>query len=116
MKPWPILAAMLLIPFLATATAASAEPARQAERAVYRLSGARALAPTRIWDDGARTYIVWPAEVELPAVFSIGSDGREMLADGLMRDGQYVLDRVHTSLVFRIDRTVAKARRVAAHR
>jgi hypothetical protein len=54
--------------------------------------------------------------VELPAVFSIGADGREMLVDGAMRDGQYVLDRVHTSLVFRIDRSVAKARRTAARR
>jgi len=80
------------------------------------LTGARALRPSRIWDDGARTYVVWPAEVELPAVFSIGPDGREMLADGAMRDGQYVLDRVHTSLVFRIDRFIARARRTAARR
>ena len=116
MKPRTVFALMMLAPLSGQAPAASVETGQQAGQAGYRLTGDRALRPGRIWDDGMRTYIIWPAELELPAVFSIGSDGREMLADGAMREGQYVLDRVHTSLVFRIDRSVAKARRMAVRR
>ena len=91
----------------------STQAAERAAHPTWRLSGATALRPARIWDDGQRTYIVWPLEAELPAVFSLGPDGGEMLAEGAMRDGQYVLDRVHTLLIFRIDRSVAKATRRA---
>ena len=112
MKPGCLTAAMLL---LVSAPTAASEPAGAGESGVrYRLSGAAALRPSQIWEDGGRTYIVWPSEAELPAVFSIGSDGREVLADGSMRDGRYVLDRVHGLLVFRIDRSIARAKRTTA--
>lgn len=96
----------LAVLFMVSSTAA----AQQAQTS-YRIGGASALRPAQIWDDGSHTYIVWPADSELPAVFSIGSDGREVLADGQMREGRYVLDRVHSSLVFRIDQARATARR-----
>lgn len=109
----PIVALLLI----ASAPISAGEPARSQEQVVgYKLSGPTALRPSQIWEDGGRTYIVWPAESELPAVFSIGPDGREMLANGGMRDGRYVLDRVHALLVFRIDRSIATAKRTAARR
>jgi type IV secretion system protein VirB9 len=108
--------AALLLGSTSPSIAAPATQAQQSGAGNYRLSGSAALRPSRIWDDGLRTYIVWRAEVELPAVFSIGSDGREMLVDGGIRGDLYVLDRVHTMLVFRIDRSVAKARRMAVRR
>ena len=82
----------------------------------YRVSGAMALRPSKIWDDGYYTYIEWPNEAELPAIFSRGSDGQEVLAEGSMMGDEYVLDRVHSFLIFRIDRSAATARRQAAKR
>lgn len=78
---------------------------------LYRLTGTRSLWPVRINDDGAKTYIDWPQDVSLPAVFIIDDYGRERLANGNMRDGFYVIDSVHEQLLFRIDRKTARATR-----
>ncbi|MES2986270.1 MAG: TrbG/VirB9 family P-type conjugative transfer protein [Pseudomonadota bacterium] len=78
----------------------------------YRLSGARSLRPARISDDGQHTYIEWPEDLELPAVYALDSRGREMLVNGMMRDGIFVVDSVNARLVFRIDRQAARAERV----
>lgn len=80
----------------------------------YRIGGAKALRPSKIWDDGHYTYIEWPVAAELPAVFTRGSDGMEVVAEGIMMGEEYVLDRVHSFLIFRIDRQAATARRQAA--
>lgn len=78
----------------------------------YRVSGARALQPSRIGDDGRHTYIEWPADRPIPAVYAVGSDGEESLVNGMMRDDVYVIDSVVPRLVFRIDRQSARAVRV----
>jgi type IV secretion system protein VirB9 len=78
----------------------------------YRLSGARRLRPSRIGDDGRQTFIEWPEDRPLPAVYGIGRNGQETLVNGMMRDGVYVIDSVLPTLVFRIDRDVARATRV----
>jgi type IV secretion system protein VirB9 len=91
---------------------AEAEPAgTMAGR--YRLSGARALRPSRISDDGVHTYIEWPRDRALPAVYALDERGRESLVNGMMRDDLFVIDAVVQQLVFRIDRDVARAERVA---
>jgi len=91
---------------------AEAEPAgTMAGR--YRLSGVRALRPSRISDDGIHTYIEWPREAALPAVYALDDRGRESLVNGMMRDDLFVIDAVVPRLVFRIDRDVARAERVA---
>lgn len=79
----------------------------------YRLSGSRSLWPAQMGDDGVKTYIDWPADVALPAVFIIDDHGRERLANGYMRGPFYVIDSVHERLLFRIDRKTARARRHA---
>ena len=79
----------------------------------YRLRGARALRPSGISDDGVRTYLEWPEDQALPAVFTIDALGREALVNGHMRQGLYVIDSVHGELVFRIDRSAARAVRIA---
>lgn len=89
--------------------AADSDPAVQGR---YRLSGARRLRPSLIGDDGRQTFIEWPEDQPLPAVYGIGRDGQETLVNGMMRDGVYVIDSVLPNLVFRIDRRVARARRV----
>ncbi|WP_338426910.1 TrbG/VirB9 family P-type conjugative transfer protein [Sphingopyxis kveilinensis] len=78
---------------------------------LYRVRGTRSLRPVRLHDDGRRTYIEWPADVALPAVFFIDEHGRERLANGNMRGSLYVIDSVHAELLFRIDRKTARAKR-----
>ncbi len=78
----------------------------------YRMSGARSLRPSRIDDDGAHTYIEFPADSALPAIYAVDSRGRETLVNGGMRDGRFVIDGVSSRLIFRIDQHVARAVRV----
>ena len=77
----------------------------------YRLSGSKALKPSGIGDDGEKTYIEWPEDAPLPAIFILDSGERERLANGGMRGNVYVIDSVHDRLRFRIDREKAEARR-----
>lgn len=79
----------------------------------YRLSGERMLMPSKIADDGTRTYLEWGAHQSLPAVFGINYNGDEEVVDGYMRDGVFTIDRVYGELVFRIDDKRARARRLA---
>ena len=94
----------------ATAELAVDAPATVAGR--YRLSGARALRPSRISDDGIHTYIEWPRDRALPAVYALDERGQESLVNGMMRDDLFVIDAVVSRLVFRIDSDVARAERV----
>jgi type IV secretion system protein VirB9 len=86
--------------------------AASAPRGRYKLSGDRAVRPSGIDDDGAKTYIEWPADRSLPAVYALDAKGKEMLVNGNMRDGIYVIDSVPARLVFRLDKQVARATRV----
>ncbi len=87
-------------------------PQMPARERLYKLSGARALRPTGIHDDGIHTYIEWAPDVPLPATYTIDEAGREVLANGNMRGGIYVLDTVAGQLVFRIDKETARADRL----
>jgi len=75
----------------------------------YRISGARPLRPETIRDDGVGTYIDWGDKQELPAVFTLDGNGQQVLVTGHMRDGQYVIDAVHGTLLFRLGRQTARA-------
>ena len=86
------------------------------EEGRYRLSGTRALRPSRISDDGVHTYIEWPRDRALPAVYAVRPDGSESLVNGMMRDDLFVIDSVVPRLVFRIDRQVARANRITERR
>jgi type IV secretion system protein VirB9 len=78
----------------------------------YRLKGDRSVRPLSISDDGHRTVIEYAPDQALPAVFAIGPTGAEEVVDGHMRDGRFVIDRVHAELVFRIDKAKATATRL----
>lgn len=79
----------------------------------YRLRGDPSVRPASIRDNGAKTVIEYAPGQALPAVFAIGPTGDEEVVDGYMRDGLFVIDRVHEELVFRIDKAKATARRGA---
>ncbi|MES1971179.1 MAG: TrbG/VirB9 family P-type conjugative transfer protein [Pseudomonadota bacterium] len=114
--PLPDMAYTVRFTYPAPAVATVADAPAAAAPGRYKLSGSRAIRPTEIDDDGLKTYIVWPPEKPLPAVFAIDEKGHEMLVDGAMRDGQYVIDSVKPKLLFRLDREVASAVRVKAKR
>lgn len=79
---------------------------------LYKLRGDKGLLPVGIHDDGVQTFIEFAPGVSLPAIYALDGRGREMLINGMMRDGRVVLDRVAPVLVFRIDRRKAIATRV----
>ncbi|HYG47011.1 MAG TPA: TrbG/VirB9 family P-type conjugative transfer protein [Allosphingosinicella sp.] len=94
------------------AAAAEEELADPAAEGRYRLGGDRALRPSEISDDGVHTYIRWPRDRALPAVYAVTDGGQEMLVNGMMRDDDlFVIDSVSRKLVFRIDGDVATATR-----
>ncbi|HEX9932250.1 MAG TPA: TrbG/VirB9 family P-type conjugative transfer protein [Allosphingosinicella sp.] len=90
----------------------AAAEAAEAERPVqgrYRLSGDRRLRPSRIGDDGRQTFIEWPRDASIPAVYGLDAEGKETIVNGMMRDDVFVIDSVIQRLVFRIDRRSARA-------
>jgi type IV secretion system protein VirB9 len=78
----------------------------------YRLLGNKTLWPFRIADDGLKTYILWNADQDLPAVYALDKAGNELLVNGMMRSGTYVIDSIAERLIFRIDDRKAEAKRV----
>lgn len=90
----------------------AAAPSASTQEYLYRVGGDRALRPSRISDDGTHTYIEWPEERALPAVYAVNEQGQETLVNGGMRDGIWVIDGIANRLVFRIDRAVAHANRI----
>jgi type IV secretion system protein VirB9 len=81
-------------------------------QALYVLRGSKALHPTSISDDGRSTYINWPAQAPMPAVFVAGRSGSEALVNGAVQtDGRFVIDGVAQRLVFRLGKLTAYAER-----
>lgn len=78
----------------------------------YRLGGNRSVRPAAVVDDGVRTTITWLEHQTLPAVFALDGQNHEILVDGAMRDGRYVIDTVYQTLIFRLDRQTARANRL----
>jgi type IV secretion system protein VirB9 len=98
-------------PGTADPNAGDEDAASAAGKGRYVLTGDKELRPSAISDDGRHTYIQWPRDRSLPAVYAIGSDGQEALVNGMMRDDIFVIDSVSEKLVFRIDEHVARAER-----
>ena len=82
----------------------------------YRLSGEHSLRPSRISDDGQHTYVEFPRDAAIPAIYSVDERGRESLVNGMMRDDLFVIDEVVPRLVFRIDQHTAQATRLQHER
>jgi type IV secretion system protein VirB9 len=83
----------------------------------YRISGARALRPNSVSDDGQHTYISWPKGAPIPAVYTVDRSGGEVLINGMMgTDDIYVVDGTPQLLTFRIDSDVARAERLKPRR
>ena len=92
-RKWPLRFASA-IPTRPAPTRPSRPRREQVLEGRYRVSGARALRPSRISDDGRHTYIEWPRDRSIPAVYAIDAQGREALVNGMMRDDIFVIDSV----------------------
>lgn len=93
----------------------------------YAISGDRpAWRPLRVFDDGAKTYVEFPASLsngEAPPLFVVGADGKAELVNYRLRDRFYVVDRIFDAAelrlglkkqqVVRIDRVARTKRRGA---
>jgi len=73
----------------------------------YTVQGAPAVSPSRVFDDGRVTYFAWPEQADLPAIFVIGADGAEGLANAVVKNGFLVVDQIAPRFVLRSDKAVA---------
>ncbi len=67
----------------------------------YSVSGSTKNVPSRIFDDGQRTYFEWPTGAATPAVFALSADGSESLVNFIMRGNVMVVERVGPAFVLR---------------
>nr|WP_236598904.1 TrbG/VirB9 family P-type conjugative transfer protein [Ramlibacter monticola] len=63
--------------------------------------GSQDIVPTLVFDDGRFTYLRFPGNREVPAVFHVLSDGVETLVNARMEDDLLVVDRVSRRLMLR---------------
>lgn len=80
----------------------------------YRISGARTLRPSVVMQEGQNIIIEWPESAALPAIFRIEEDGNETLVNSEIKDGRFIIAGLPKTLLFRLDKQVAKAVRVKA--
>lgn len=59
------------------------------------------IVPTMVYDDGRFTYLKFPGNREVPAVFHVLGDGSETLLNARMEDDVLVVDRVSRRLMLR---------------
>ncbi|MBA4343284.1 MAG: type IV secretion system protein VirB9 [Methylibium sp.] len=114
-SPSPAPSLLALAPLLALPALAPPVPAHQVvverlrakpELANSRYSmaegkGSQDIVPTLVFDDGRFTYLRFPGNREVPAVFHVLGDGRETLVNARMEDDLLVVDRVSRRLMLR---------------
>jgi type IV secretion system protein VirB9 len=64
-------------------------------------AGSEDIVPALIFDDGRFTYLRFPGNREVPAVFHVLGDGSETLVNARMEDDLLVVDRVSRRLMLR---------------
>ena len=69
--------------------------------AVAEGTGSQDIVPTLVFDDGRFTYLRFPGNREVPAVFHVLGDGSETLVNVRMEDDLLVVDRVSRQLMLR---------------
>jgi type IV secretion system protein VirB9 len=67
----------------------------------YSVSGGTTNVPSRVFDDGHKTYFEWPAGAAAPAVFAVGPDGSESLVNFVMRGELMVVERIGPGFMLR---------------
>ena len=80
--PLPNMAYTVRFTYPAAASAVAPAPRRRPNRGPLPAERRQALRPSRISDDGVHTYIEWPREAPLPAIYAIDEQGQEILVNG----------------------------------
>ena len=93
---------------------AAIAPIAAVPRYRYHVSGTRALRPSLVIQDGPNIVIEWPESVALPAIFRIEEEGNETLVSSEIQNGRFKVAGHPKTLLFRLDKQVAKAVRVKA--
>jgi type IV secretion system protein VirB9 len=71
----------------------------------YSWSGSKKLTPVRVFDDGVATYFQFAPNADVPAVFILGPDGKEEMAN-TRTSGQYmVTDYIAQKFILRYGKT-----------
>ena len=79
-----------------------ARPALQnTDYAIAEGEGSADIVPTLVFDDGRFTYLRFPGNAPLPAVFDVLGDGSETLVNARMEGDLLVIDRVSRRLMLR---------------
>lgn len=73
----------------------------------YRLAGAAALLPARVWDDGLMTYLEFADKQPLPAVFANGPGKDEALVNSQIRGRVMIVQQTGTRFTLRTGKQVA---------
>lgn len=71
-------------------------------------SGDSKLLPTRIYDDGSATFLVWPSGTPVPAILIKDEQGTEGPVNFAVRDDVLVIDGVPREIVLRSGEDVAR--------
>jgi type IV secretion system protein VirB9 len=79
------------------------------------------LRPLRVFDDGAKTYIQMPPELqyrEAPVLLVVGADGKEEMTNYRVKDQTYIVDRIfdHANLVLGSGKKVQKVEISRGHK
>lgn len=67
----------------------------------YRYTGSRAALPSLVFDDGKFTYFQWPEGNAVPAIFLLGADGSESIANYGVRQGYVVVEQLAPRFLIR---------------
>jgi type IV secretion system protein VirB9 len=73
----------------------------------YTLTGAREIAPLRVFDDGEFTYMQFRALTDLPAIFLVDKDKQESVVNYRIEGPYVVIERIATQFSLRHGSTVA---------
>lgn len=110
-------------PLPGAALAASLDPAEQALAAgdpsamptdpaalnfAWKRTGVEKLLPSRIYDDGTATYLLWPDKAPVPAILIRNEKGEEGPVNYAVRGPAIVLDQVPSTIVLRSGKAKAE--------
>lgn len=76
----------------------------------YFMRGDNQLAPKKMWDDGRFTYLQYPNSKDLPAVYRILPDGKEMLVNTHVENDTMVLQETAKGYMLRLGQSVLEVR------
>jgi type IV secretion system protein VirB9 len=76
----------------------------------YEMKGQKTLYPVRVFDDGTLTYFQFDARNAAPAVFVIGADGKEEMANTRVSGDYTVADFIAERFILRYGKTQAEVK------